>query len=149
MSLRFWTDNGYTVNVDKGKRSRIRVLIVDNHEAVRRALRIRLSVPRHLEVVGTLADIDLALAQIPILKPDVIILGLQNSTIEDRSKTATSVRMIANDSTVVIVLAPYIDAVEREIMLQAGAKRYLLKHINSEELIHEIDLSAPSMPAYH
>lgn len=133
--------------MEDANRSHIRILIVDRHEAVRRALRIRLSVPNHLNVVGTESEIDVALNQIPILKPDVILLGSQNSTIDERTKTISAVRKISKGPLVVIVLAPYIDAVERELMLQAGAKLYLLKHINSIELIHEIELAAQTLPA--
>ena len=129
--------------------SKIRILIIDKHEAVRRALRIRLSVPNHLEVVGTVSDIDMAKIQMEALKPDVIILGLQNASNEDLFHTALAVRDMVNETAVVIALAPYIDAVERELLLQAGAKRYLLKHINSKKLIREIELSSPSMPAFH
>lgn len=148
MSLRMNISSGYTgiVTNDDGK---IRILIIDKHEAVRRALRIRLSVPQHLDVVGTLSDLEAAKMQMVLLKPDVVILGLQNASNDDLFQTALTVRELVNLSAVVIALAPYIDAVERELLLQAGAKRYLLKHINSKKLIREIELSTPSMPAYH
>lgn len=149
MSLLARKDKGYTSNVTIEDESKIRILIIDKHEAVRRALRIRLSVPNHLEVVGTVSDIDMAKIQMEALKPDVIILGLQNASNEDLFHTALAVRDMVNETAVVIALAPYIDAVERELLLQAGAKRYLLKHINSKKLIREIELSSPSMPAFH
>ena len=144
MSLRLRWIKVYTSIVDNYGTNKIRILIIDKHEAVRRALRIRLSVPNHLDVVGTVSDIDTALIQLTSLTPDVVILGLQNASNEDLFKTALAVRDIVNESAVVIALAPYIDAVERELLLQAGAKRYLLKHINSNKLIREIELSSPS-----
>ncbi len=147
MSLRQQRASGYTGIVTIDDVSKIRILIIDKHEAVRRALRIRLSVPNHLEVIGTGSDIETAKIQMSSLKPDVVILGLQNASNDDLFKTALAVREIVNESAVVIALAPYIDAVERELLLQAGAKRYLLKHINSKKLIREIELSTPSMPA--
>ncbi len=147
MSLRTQEVSGYTGSVTIDTESKIRILIIDKHEAVRRALRIRLSVPSHLEVVGTGSDLDNAKIQIPALQPDVVILGLQNTSNDDLFQTALAVREMVNGSAVVIALAPYIDAVERELLLQAGAKRYLLKHINSKKLIREIELSTPSMPA--
>lgn len=131
------------------RENKIRILIIDKHEAVRRALRIRLSVPQHLEVVGTLADLNAAKVQMMTLNPDVVILGLQNATDEDLFQTAVTVQELASESAVVIALAPYIDAIERELLLQAGAKRYLLKHINSANLIREIELCTPSLPAYY
>ena len=122
--------------------NRIKILIIDKHEAVRRALRIRLSAPAQLEVVGVAADPDEALDQIGPSRPDVIIFGLQNGSDEDLFQTTIAIRDMVKETTIVIVLAPYVDTVERELLLQAGAKRYLLKHINSMNLIHEIELAA-------
>ena len=126
--------------------NRIRILIIDRHEAVRRALRIRLSAPAQLEVVGVAVDPDEALVQIGSSRPDVIIFGLQNGSDEDLFQTTLAIRNMVKESPIVIVLAPYIDTVERELLLQAGAKRYLLKHINSVNLIHEIELAASHKP---
>jgi len=119
--------------------SRIRILIIDRHEAVRRALSIRLGAHNQLEVVGVATGPDEALARMAFLKPDVIILGLQNGSDDDLIQTVFAVRDMVADTAVVIILAPYADAVERELLLQAGAKRYLLKHINSQKLIQEIE----------
>jgi DNA-binding NarL/FixJ family response regulator len=126
--------------------NRIKILIIDRHEAVRRALRIRLSAPAHLDVVGVAADPVEALDRISSSAPDVIIFGLQNGSDEDLYQTAIAVRDMVKESPIVIILAPYVDTVERELLLQAGAKRYLLKHINSMNLIHEIELAASNNP---
>lgn len=128
--------------------SKIKILIVDKHEAVRRALRIRLSTPAQLEVVGVAADPVEALDHIGSTRPDVIIYGLQNGSDEDLFRTALAVRNMVEETPIVIVLAPYADSIERELLLQAGAKRYLLKHINSVMLIHEIELAASQNPLF-
>jgi DNA-binding NarL/FixJ family response regulator len=99
-----------------------------------------------LEVVGVAVDPGDAMDQIGSSRPDVIILGLQNGSDEDLFQTAIAVKDMIKESPIVIVLAPYVDAVERELLLQAGAKRYLLKHINSMNLIHEIELAASQKP---
>jgi DNA-binding NarL/FixJ family response regulator len=56
------------------------------------------------------------------------------------------VHQLSSTATNIIVLAPYADAVERELLLNAGAKRYLLKHINSDQLIQEIEAVVAGMP---
>lgn len=117
----------------------IRVLIIDGHEAVRRALRIRLSVSPHLEVVGVSPSPDAAAEQIQALKPDVVLLGLHTSSDDELANMTRAVHKMASAATVVIVLAPYADAVERELLIDAGAKRYFLKHIDSDQLIREIE----------
>jgi DNA-binding NarL/FixJ family response regulator len=121
--------------------SKIKVLIVDRHEAVRRALHIRLSAPDQLEVIGVASEPSEVLGGMGKPRPDVIIYGLQNGTDEDLFQTAIAVREMVNEIPTVIVLAPFVDSIERELLLQAGAKRYLLKHINSNNLIHEIELA--------
>jgi DNA-binding NarL/FixJ family response regulator len=109
-------------------------------------LRIRLSAPAQLEVVGVASEPDEALELVSIAKPDVILFGLQNGTDEDLFLTAIAVRSMVKLAPTVIVLAPYVDSIERELLLQAGAKRYLLKHINSNNLIQEIELAASYKP---
>lgn len=122
----------------------IRVLIIDGHEAVRRALRVRLSVPTHLEVIGVSPTPDAAAEQIKLRRPDVILLGLHAGSDEELARMAKAVYDMSHQAAVVIVLVPYADAVERELLMNAGAKRYLLKHINSDQLIHEIEAAAAS-----
>lgn len=124
------------------KSKRIKILIIDKHEAVRRALRIRLSAPSQLEVIGTASDPVEALDHIRTFHPDVIIFGLQNGSDEDLFQTAVAIKNMVKEASTIIVLAPFVDSVERELLLQAGAKRYLLKHINSLNLIQEIEIAA-------
>ena len=126
--------------VESGKQlAQIRVFIIDAHEAVRRALRVRLSVPKQFEVVGVSPNPDAAANQIQSKRPDVILFGLHTSSDEELAKVVRAVQELANRAAVVIVLAPYVDALERELLINAGAKRYLLKHINSDQMIREIE----------
>jgi len=135
-----------SISVSITEETKIKILIVDRHEAVRRALRIRLSASLQLEVIGAASDPDEALANLGTDRPDVIIFGLQNGSDEDLFQTAIAVRNMVKEIPTVIVLAPYVDSVERDLLLQAGAKRYLLKHINSTNLIHEIELAVSHKP---
>lgn len=136
-------------NVNADDVSKIKVVIIDKHEAVRRALRIRLSVTDHLEVVGTFADPRAAEEHLRTEKPDVIVMGLHSTSDEELFSTAVAVRELTYGPAVVIVLAPYADVMERELLLGAGAKRYLLKHINSNYLIHEIEAVVPHWANTH
>jgi len=55
----------------------IRVLLVDDHDVVRKGLSALLSTPRfHIDVVGEAADGIEAVAQASALQPDVILLDL-------------------------------------------------------------------------
>lgn len=118
----------------------IKLLIIDEHTAVRRALRIRLSSSPGIQVVGTAADLATGLAQLEHSDTviDVVLLGLSGSSERDLRQTIHEVKALAAKNTAVIVLTSYADDIEREVVSQAGATRYLLKDINSDQLIDEI-----------
>jgi CheY-like chemotaxis protein len=126
---------------------KIRIVIVEKHAAVRRALRKRLSVTSHLEVIATLQEPTEALAYLSLpgastdcsASADVVLLGLQNESDEELFNTLENVRKLTCFSAAVIVLAPFADEVERLLMQQAGVSSYLLKYIDSQRLIQEIE----------
>ncbi len=128
----------------------VKVLIVEGHPAVRSALRQRLAATPQLDVVESVSDVAAALSWLETigmsrslhLEPDVIILGLQNGADSDLLDTLHEIRSLKNHPAAIIVLAPYADEVERVLLQTAGVKRYLLKHINSQQLIREIQKSA-------
>lgn len=129
--------------------SRIRVLIVERHPAVRHALFQRLSVQPELDVVGAISslgdrpehqrELDAATAEDGI---DILILGLQNGTDDELLETLSAVRRLAKKPLSIIVLAPYADEVERTLLRAAGVEHYLLKQIDSTHLIQEIEAAA-------
>lgn len=117
----------------------IKVLIIERHPAVREALCKRLSATPQLEIIEAAPDVAGALAWIgPHHEPDVIVLGLQNGTELDLLETVQEVRRLVRHPAAVVVLAPYADEVERVLLQTAGVKSYLLKQINSQQLIREI-----------
>lgn len=128
--------------VTTGTSSKISILIIEQHEAVRHALRVRLGVSAHLDVIEAVPNPETAQHLIQAHRPNVILLGLQKGTDEDLFRLSVAVRQMVQNMSDVIVLAPYADEVEREVLLRAGAKRYLLKQINSPKLIREIETVA-------
>src|ERR1700685_1093577 len=57
--------------------TRIRILVVDDSVVIRKLLSETLSADRRLEVVGVASDGRIALAKLPLLKPDVITLDIE------------------------------------------------------------------------
>lgn len=116
---------------------KVRLLIIDEHEAVRNALAQRLNSTASIEVVAAAHDLG-ALGDVPLNHFDVALLGLKSTSDLDLDMTIEMVAQLAGQGTAVIILTSYADDIERELVLHAGAYRYLLKDINSPQLISEI-----------
>ena len=123
----------------------IRLLIIEEHLAVRNALQVRLQSSSNLEVAaayGSMRDWEDCAGQ--VLFPgdtavNVALLGLKRSGQYPLRATIRDIKNFREKGTAVIVLASFADDIERELVLQAGAHRYLLKDINSSQLIAEIE----------
>ncbi len=119
-----------------------RVLIIDEHEAVRRALEARLRQSEEVEVVGCTGcwqeGVHLAVERMP----DVVLLETKRS---DGQGLAALRRLRAECPLArIVVLTSYPDAQERREALRLGAVRYLLKEIGSTHLVREIRSVVPS-----
>lgn len=118
---------------------KIRLLIIEEHTAVRRALEIRLRSSARIELLATTADLLEGQQAAQQTHPDVILLGCKGSRNEELFRLVDAVQNMVTEQTAVLALASYADEIEREMLLQAGVTRYLLKDINTPQLINEIE----------
>ncbi len=123
----------------KSNMNPIKLQIMDEHPAVRQALEVRLRSSDHLHIVAVDDNLTEALQHTRELMPDIILLGLKSTRKPSPYLLAEMVKQLVAANVGVIVLTSYEDVVEREILLQAGAHRYLLKNINSSCLIAELE----------
>ncbi|NKQ36067.1 MAG: response regulator transcription factor [Chloroflexi bacterium] len=121
-----------------GLMERIRVFILDNHLGVRQALAARLQSSPAIEVVGTSGTRRWLVSKRRMMIPQVAILGLAGGN-EPSEDCLMLVRRLTQQGTAVLALASYIDDRVREKILQDGARRCLLKNINTPQLIAEIE----------
>jgi two-component system, NarL family, response regulator DevR len=113
-----------------------RVLIVENHDLVRRYLSILLSRRTEFEVVGQAATAIEAIEKVSQLHPDIVII---DAHLPGQSGIETSREIRAqNPDTRILILTPYGD--DRAIIgsIMAGASGYLLKDISSQEILEAI-----------
>ena len=111
----------------------IRVLVVDDHPVVRAGIVALLETVDDIEVVGTGASGEEALAAVGTLEPDLVVMDLRMPGIDGDEATA---RILERHPRVrVLILTTYEtdDAILSAIA--AGASGYLLKAAPAEELI--------------
>ncbi len=106
--------------------STIRVLLADDHPALRMGLRVLLDRASDIEVVGEADDGEAALALIESLQPDVAVLDCQLPKIEGAAVAEAVVRR--GLPVRVVALSAYDDDRYLAGMLAAGAVGYLLKN---------------------
>jgi NarL family two-component system response regulator LiaR len=112
--------------------SRIRVLIVDDHPAVRRGLAAFLLAFDDLELVGEADGGRAALERCATARPDVVLMDLVMPDTDGASATR-AIRQ-AYPRTSVLALTSFHEGDLVQQALQAGAIGYLLKNISADEL---------------
>jgi NarL family two-component system response regulator LiaR len=113
-----------------------RLLIIDDHDDVRAALRARLDALPEIEVVGCTGSWETGLQKALTLEPDVVLLETKRG--DGQGLEALQCINDQCSCTDVIVLTSYPDAEERAAARSSGAVRYLLKDIDSASLVSEI-----------
>jgi DNA-binding NarL/FixJ family response regulator len=116
--------------------SQIRVLIADDHELVRYALRTMLDAEADIAVVGEAEDTESAVAACVSANPDVLVLDLRMPG-DGGVEVCRRVRE-ACPSTRVLVLTSYDEDEELFGALSAGACGYLLKDTRPDRIVHAI-----------
>ncbi len=114
----------------------IRVLIVDDHEVVRKGLRIFLSLHDDIELVGEAADGQAAVELTAQLAPDVILMDLVMPRLD--GITATKRIHELQPSVQIIALTSFTEDDKIIPAIQAGATSYLLKDVTADLLVEAI-----------
>lgn len=116
---------------DESSQGVVRVLLVDDHAAVRSGLRAILESNEQVTVVGEAADGQVALRQALALRPDVVIMDIRMPGTD--GITATREITATTGARVLILTSFEIDEYLFEA-LRAGAVGYLLKSASAPEL---------------
>jgi DNA-binding NarL/FixJ family response regulator len=116
----------------------IRVLIIDEHGAVRRALATRLGSYPEVKVVAATGCFQEGLERARAVQPNVILLELKGKSGRRPEQVGEMAKVLAGKPAGIIVLTSYAVDDERVAALNAGARRYLVKHIDSALLVAEI-----------
>jgi DNA-binding NarL/FixJ family response regulator len=114
------------------ERATIRVLLVDDHPVVRRGLAALLATLPGVEVVAQASNGEEALREVGLSRPDVVVMDLRMPGVDGVEAT----RRIARDypATAVLVLTMFSEDTLVAEALRAGARGYLLKLAEQDEI---------------
>lgn len=115
---------------------KIKVMIVDDHDMVRKGLKAYLSTESDIDIVGEAASGNEAVRTFEVLQPEVILMDL---IMEDGNGIEATKQILAKDPTKkLIILTSFYDDEQVFPAIEAGAMSYLLKTASSEEIIQAI-----------
>jgi two-component system response regulator DevR len=116
--------------------SAVRVFLVDDHEVVRRGVADLLGAEPDLEVVGEAGTAREAVARVPALAPDVVVLDVRLPD-GDGVTVCRELRSRMPDLAV-LMLTSFADDEALYDAILAGAAGYVLKQVRGTELVDAI-----------
>lgn len=111
----------------------LRLVVVDDHEMVRLGLGAVLSRSGDLDVVGSVASGEAAIAAVAELRPDVVLMDLSMPGMSGIDATTAIVR--AGLGAGVVIVSTFAEPRDVVAALDAGARGYVLKTIAPDELV--------------
>jgi DNA-binding NarL/FixJ family response regulator len=114
-----------------------RILLVDDHEIIRKGLRSVLEARKDWEIVGEATTGREAVKKVEELKPDVVVIDISMPELNGLEAVRQIVKLAPRTEVLVLTMHESEDLV-REV-LEAGARGYLLKSDASRQLISAID----------
>ena len=115
---------------------KIRVLLIDDHPAVRAGIRMMLEQDPNIEVVGEGDNGDRALQLVELLKPDVLLLDMEMPG-KDGVEVAEELNRI-NANVRILGLSAYDDEQYISGLLSNGAAGYLTKEEALEKIVEAV-----------
>lgn len=115
----------------------IRVMLVDDHEVVRRGIIMAIDASRSLTIVGEASSVAEATRRLPAIRPEVLIVDLQlgDGTGIDVMRAA---RELAPEQKMLVLTSFDDDAALRESR-QAGASGLILKSARSQDIVAAVE----------
>ncbi|WP_039799168.1 response regulator transcription factor [Nocardia araoensis] len=110
----------------------IRVVIADDHAAIRAGLRMILEAEDDIDVVGEAADGDVAVAQAKALRPQVVLMDVRMPGVDG----ITATERITGDGLAKVLILTTFDLDEYVFRtLRAGASGFVLKSTSGQALV--------------
>jgi DNA-binding NarL/FixJ family response regulator len=124
----------------------VRILIVDDHDLMRRGVKALLQSHAGWEVVGEAHTGREAVTKAEELKPDVVILDISMPDLNG-IEAARRIRKSSPNTEVLILSVHYSDQLIRDI-LEAGVRGYIVKSDSDRDLIIAVETLANHKPFF-
>ncbi|MFC6063329.1 MadR family response regulator transcription factor [Streptomyces ochraceiscleroticus] len=129
--------------------SPVRIILVDDHAIVRHGLRSILEREEDLEVVGEASTAAEAMAVIERARPSIALLDLKLSTGADTEGLDLCAKLTErHPSLAVLVLTTFLDDSLVAAAIQHGARGYVVKDVDTTELLRAIRAVARDESAF-
>lgn len=113
----------------------VRVLLADDHAAIRAGLRMILDAADDIEVVGEAADGEVAVAQARALRPDVVLMDVRMPGVDG----ITATTRVTGESLARVLILTTFDLDEYVFRsLRAGASGFVLKSASGPALVDAV-----------
>ena len=122
------------------KKTRLRVLLADDHVTVRHGLKLIIEGQPDMSVVAEASDGETAIAEALAVKPDVIVMDISMPGMTGLVATR-KLRKLQPDA-VIITLTRHSDDAYLQELLRAGVAGYVLKQSPPTELVQAIRAAA-------
>ena len=123
------------------------LIIVDDHEIVRKGLRMTIEGESDLVLLGEASNGKEAISVAKSLQPDVMLMDVKMPEL-DGIQAAEEIHK-SNPEIKIIILTSFGDDPELFAALQAGVSGYLLKSISGDDLLNAIRGAALGKPQLH
>lgn len=125
----------------------IRVAVADDHEIVRRGLRMTILGEEDMELVGEAASGREAISLVQRQRPDVLLLDIQMPEMD--GLTAATQIHAAQPDVKILILTSFDNDAKLYAALKAGVTGYLLKDTPGDGLVAAIRGAAQGIPQLH
>ena len=117
----------------------INVLVVDDQNLSHRIIESNLKSDSEIEIVGFAENGEEAVAIVPRLQPDIILMDLEMPKMDGLAATEIIAQM--NAKAKILILTSHDNEQSLSKAIRNGARGYLLKHITDRELKNAIHLA--------